>query len=640
MKLTLIRPALMLGVIPFVLSQASAQTPDAGALQQGIQRQLEAGQMQAPPESFVKEKTPTPVAPSKNQTLIDVKGFKVTGMTIVTEVEAQEVLAPFKNRKLTLAQINEAATAIMDLYQKKARIAQAVVPPQEIKDGIVEIKVIEGRVGAIIIEPAFEEDPPRLSSKVTTKFLSYSNPEGGLVDLDGLERSLSLINEIPGVRAEGSLEPGKTDGLTDVRVKVDELSRISGRVDLTNYGSASTGSGQAILSLGLNDLMGIGDAGTVDIIGSAGSIFAQARYFIPANADGLRIGLGASTLSYNTLSQYTALGSASSSGTANTAGFYSTYALERTARSNKTISFSLENKTYINYGPNTFPSPNTTALEAQLNPISSNKTEVQNYSINSATLGLQGNQFVGDASWIWSANAIYGNLHINNALQAAQDSGGNGLTPYVNGSYNNNALVSTCVYYNCPNGQNTSGGYGKLTLASYFNQPLPLNKTNLLFSFNGQIANKNLNTAEQFYLGGPYGVRAYPVTQGGGSQGAVASIELNHTLENNIKFGAFFDAGVIQQYKSLFSNWHYPNWNPGVPSTENPLPGQPANAGNTYALYGTGLNATYTYKKTEITGTVAYRVGNNPLLNSYGQQVNVNGYASSVQLWVKGSLYF
>jgi hemolysin activation/secretion protein len=623
-KFTLFRPVLILVLATLIGSQAGAQTPDAGALQQGILRQLDAEQMQKPPESLIKEKAPTPTAPSKNQTLIDVKGYKVTGMTIVTEAEAQAVLIPFNNRKLTLAQINEAASAIADLYQSKGRIAQAVVPPQEIKDGMVEIKVIEGRIGAIIIEPAFEEDPPRLKSEVSTKFMAHSNPVGGLVDLNGLERSLSLISEIPGVRAEGSLEPGKADGLTDVRVKVDELSRISGRAELTNYGSSSTGSGQAVLSLGLNDLMGIGDAGTIDIIGSTGSIFAQARYFIPGNYDGLRVGIGASTLSYNTLSQYTPLGTPSASGTANIGGFYSTYALERTARSNKTVSFNLENKAYINYGPS---QDSTLANQG--------KQETQNYSINSATLGLQGNQFIGNASLVWSASAVYGSLHINNSIQAAQDSGNLNNIPL--------GVVQKCSSVACPYGQNTSGGYGKILLASYFNKPLPLNKTNLLFSFNGQLANKNLNSAEQFYLGGPYGVRAYPVSQGGGAQGGVASIELKHAYTDDFKFGAFFDAGVIQQYKSLFTNWQYPYWAQTAEAASTSgggYIGNPVNAGNTYALYGTGLNATYTYKKSEITGIVAYRVGSNPLLNSYGQQVNVNGYASSVQLWIKGSLFF
>lgn len=571
MKITLIRPALILVLAPFMGSQAGAQSPDAGALQQGIQRQLDADQMQAPPESFVKEKQPSPTAPSKNQTLIDVKGYKVTGMTIVTEAEAQAALAPFNNRKLTLAQINEAATAISDLYQSKGRIAQAVVPPQEIKDGIVEIKVIEGRVGAIIIEPVFPEDPPRLKSEVTTNFMAYSNPVGGLVDLNGLERSLSLISEIPGIRAEGSLEPGKEDGATDIRVKVDELSRFSGRVDLTNFGSASTGSEQAILSLGLNDLMGVGDAGTIDVIGSIGSVFAQARYYVPGSYDGLRVGIGGSTLSYKTLPNFSPI---SGAGSAGVGGIYANYALERTSRANKTLNLSLEQKSYFNY---------------------SGGLEASNYTIKSTTLGVLGNQFVGNASWIWLVNAVYGELGINNTSQLENDQ----------------------------SGAATSGTYAKININSTFNKPLPLKKTNALLSFNGQWANKNLNSAEQFYLGGPYGVRAYPISQGGGAQGAVASVELNHKYNNDIKLGIFFDAGVVQQYKTTFADWQ------GL-----------TNASNVYPLYATGLNATYAYKKSEISAMLAYRVGNNPLYSQTGQQVNVNGYYQALQLWVKGSLFF
>jgi hypothetical protein len=80
---------------------------------------------------------------------------------------------------------------------------------------------------------------------------------------------------------------------------------------------------------------------------------------------------------------------------------------------------------------------------------------------------------------------------------------------------------------------------------------------------------------------------------------------------------------VIQQYRYVYEGWQ----------------GQ-TNAGNSYPLYATGLNASYAYKKSEVSATVAYRVGNNPLFNQSGQQVNVNGYYQAVQLWVKGSLYF
>jgi hemolysin activation/secretion protein len=550
---------------------------DAGALQQDLQKQIDNNQVVQPPEPLIK-KTPSTVTPKKNQTLIQVNGYRVVGMTLITQEQAQEVLKPFINRKLTLEQINEAANAVVDLYQRIGRIAQAVVPPQDIKDGIIEIKIIEGKVGSVIIEPVVEGDPPRLSKSVTAKYIAYTNAEGSLVDLDGLERSISLINEIPGVRAEGTLEPGTADGTTNIRLKVDEMPMLTGRADLSNYGAPSTGWAQGVASLSLNDLAGIGDSGTVDIIGSVGSIYAQARYYIPATYDGLRVGVGASGLNYRSVPSFSPINSSGVSlgtnGNANTFGFYSTYALERTSRSNKTISLSLENKNYFNY-------------------ISG--VEFSNYTIYSAALGMQGNQFIGDASLLWSATATLGNLNMNNTTQLANDQ----------------------------SGAQTAGGYGKFSWYAMFNQPLPVKKTNLLASFSGQVTNKNLNSAEQFYLGGPYGVRAYPVAQGGGAQGALLTLEVNHTYENDLQLGVFFDMGGVQQYKQTFANWQ------GL-----------TKANNTYALYSTGVTAKYEYKKFLIQGALAFRLGQNPLYNSSGAQLNVDNAYNPVQLWVKGSYYF
>ena len=575
MSIRFTRLALIVSFVCLCACEAFAAGPDAGALEQKLKQQIENEQKEAPAESVIKKKEPTPAAPKDNQILIEVKKFKVTGITLITKEEAALVLAPFENRSLTLKQMNEAANAIVDIYQSKGRIAQAVVPPQKIKDGLVEIKVTEGKIGSIVIEPAFEQDPPRLSNKVTKNFISHFNPEGGLIDLDGLERSVTLLNEIPSVHAEVSLEPGKDDATTNIMMKVDELSKISGRVDVTNYGSASTGYAQAITNISFNDLTGFGDNGSVDIIKSQGSLYVQGRYFVPGNYDGLRIGIGGSSMGYGTLPSFSP--TTISKGRANTIGFYSTYAFERTARSNKTISINLENRSYINY---------------------TNGDEISKYKINSSTINLQGNRFISDGILTYSLSGVAGNLIMDedNAGQIEGDAGS----------------------------INSRGGYGKFSIYALLSKPLPIKQTNLLLTFNGQLATKNLNTAEQLYLGGPYGVRAYPTSQGGGSQGAVISAEINHSFENNIEMGAFLDAGLIQQYKHTYEEWK----------------GE-TNAGNFYALYATGLDAKYRYKKkAEVSGTLAYRLNDNPLFNGNGDQLNVDSHERSVQFWLKGSYFF
>jgi hypothetical protein len=90
-----------------------------------------------------------------------------------------------------------------------------------------------------------------------------------------------------------------------------------------------------------------------------------------------------------------------------------------------------------------------------------------------------------------------------------------------------------------------------------------------------------------------------------------------------LQVGAFFDAGLIQQYITTYTNWQ----------------GQ-TRANNSYSLYATGLSAKYQYQKVQLSGALAWRVGNNPLYNSSGQQLNADNQYRSVQGWIKGSLYF
>ena len=547
-----------------------AQAPDAGALQQQLQREVDQERPTPAPEGFLKKKERELTPPKPGEALIDVKGFKVTGITLITEPQALEVLKPYTNKQLTVTQIKEAANEVALLYQRIGRVAQATLPPQNVTDGIIEIKMIEGRMGDVIIE-RFKESPGKLKSEVIQQFFYANNPQGDLLSLPGLERSLALLNELPGTVIEGQMTEGSAAGTSNISIVSAETPWFNGRVDASNYGSASTGVPQAIASLSLNNLAGIGDQFTIDAIGSQGSIYGQVRYGMPVGYDGWKVSVGANNLNYKTLTSFSPT---ISEGNAQVYGIYSTYAITRTSSSQSNLIINYENKNYVN---------------------KTNSIEVSNYQLNNISLGLNGYQRASDSSVSWGITAIAGSLAINNTTQA------------------NNDL----------NGAATSGGFGKLTFNGAYTQQLPIERTSAQLSAYGQIANKNLNSAEQFYLGGPYGIRAYPVAQGGGSQGAIASLEVTHRYDQHIFLGAFFDAGVVQQYVSTFAGWQ------GL-----------TNAANTYPLYATGLTAKYSHGKFLVQAALAFRVGSNPLYNQNGQQLNVDNAYRSPQGWIKGTFYF
>ncbi|WP_216223188.1 ShlB/FhaC/HecB family hemolysin secretion/activation protein [Polynucleobacter sp. UK-Kesae-W10] len=546
-----------------------AQAPDAGALQQQLQREVDQNRPSQAPAPLVK-KAPSPSKPAASKETLEVKKFVVSGATLISPDQIAQTLAPFENRELSFDQIREAANAVTALYTKIGRTAQAVIPPQDVVGGVIKINILEGKVGKVIID-LDKTAPSRLKSSVIQEFISDNNPDGAFIDLNGLERSMALLNELPGNESAAELLAGDKEESTNISVSAKDTGFFTGRIDASNYGSPSTGAAQAVASLNLNNLSGIGDQVSLDAIGSQGSIYGTLKYGLPIGSNGWRLSVGVSALDYKSIPSFSPT---VSQGNAQTYGLYGTYALERSATSTTNFVVNYENKNYNN---------------------STNGSETSRYQLNNVTAGFNGTKNFGEQFVNWGVNAIVGTLNIGNTNQ-----------------YNNDQA-----------GAATNGTFTKLSFNGALTSALPIDRTTAIVSIYGQLANKNLNTAEQLYLGGPYGVRAYPVAQGGGAQGAVASVEVMHSLPNQLQVGAFVDAGVIQQYITTWTGWQ----------------GQ-TNAGNTYPLYAAGPIAKYNYDKLQLIASLAFRVGNNPLYNSSGQQINVDNYYRTVQGWIKGTYFF
>jgi hemolysin activation/secretion protein len=86
----------------------------------------------------------------KDKSTLLVRHFKVEGAEVVSEAEIREILTPYENRKLTLAQIYEAADKITTLYRDRGYLlAKAYVPAQNATGGTLRVKVVPGRYGSI-----------------------------------------------------------------------------------------------------------------------------------------------------------------------------------------------------------------------------------------------------------------------------------------------------------------------------------------------------------------------------------------------------------------------------------------------------------------------------------------------------------
>jgi hemolysin activation/secretion protein len=553
-------------------SLAYAQV-DAGALQQGLERQLPLPSPLALPSPTAKDPL-RPSTPASSDVTFEVKSFVLEGISLLPEASVQEILKPWVGRPVNFDDLQKACDAVMEFYRKNGFTVQAILPPQKIANGVVKILVTEAKLSSVIVDTP--DGPTRFSKETAAEYITYANPIGQPLNSKAIERALIILNETPGVMVSSQLEPGEKDGDTALRMQLTQPQWYQGKVEANTYGSRTTGANQGVIALnGINPL-GIGDQVSVNGIYSDGSQYVQGAYSLPGSKDGLRFGVSGTFLNYKNVSNYAQSASAGY-GDAWTTGISAAYPLIREQGTNLNLNANYDIKSYMN--------KNLLTMQT-----------ISSYNIKNTSLGLSGNHydsFGGGGVSSGSVTAVLGYLDI---------------------------LGTSMQGY----GQYTPSSFTKFTFAGNRTQQLTEDgETSLYMAVNGQFSSVNLNSAEQIYMGGPYAVRAYPVAQGGGSQGGVGTVELRHQFPDRITGSLFYDIGIVQQYKNVYQGWQ------GL-----------TNANNTYSLKGAGFGVKWDWEGWNLGAMVAWQLGGNPLYSSTGQQTNTDGTTTNPRGWFTASYQF
>ncbi len=222
------------------------------------------------------------------QEKVRVARIRVTGATIFPAEDLRALVADAEGKDLTLAEIEALAGRITTHYRTQGYVlARAYVPPQEIRDGVVEIAVLEGRVGGVEVEGARWYSPDLLKSYVAPP------KEAPVFHAGRHERGLLLLNDLPGLTVKSTLKPGADVGTTDVVLNVEKNRLLTGSVDVNNYGARLTGWYRFGFSLDVNNPLGFGDGLSLRgvISDKAEDVwFARGAYTVPVSMWGTKVG--------------------------------------------------------------------------------------------------------------------------------------------------------------------------------------------------------------------------------------------------------------------------------------------------------------------------------------------------------------
>ena len=219
-----------------------------------------------------------------------IKKIVVTGAKTVPEAEIKKITAPFENQKLTLKKTADVAKLFEQEYRNRGYLTTiAYLPPQRIIDEKIEIRIVEGRMGDLLVEGNRYFSSENIKRYWRIKYQDLMTGEEMLA-------SLRRLNENPDREVKLVLRPGKSQGLTDAYLKVKDRLPIHFIASLDNQGSRNSGRYRPTFMLRHNDFL-IPDSsflfGTI-FSNDFGALFTQ--YDVPLNTSGTKLSL-ASTLS-------------------------------------------------------------------------------------------------------------------------------------------------------------------------------------------------------------------------------------------------------------------------------------------------------------------------------------------------------
>ncbi|SNS89411.1 Hemolysin activation/secretion protein [Noviherbaspirillum humi] len=515
---------------------AQAQVPDAGSLLRGIEQ----APPPAPPRLDAKPST-TLEAQSVGDT-VEVRAFRISGNTLLPEDKLQQRLARYIGRALTLPQLESAISELSLAYADAGYGARAYLPPQDVMNGEIQVMVIEGRFAALRLRPA--DGLPGMPAERVRRYVEAVQQAGQPMQLDQLERGMTLLNDLAGVRANAALDAGKEAGDIDLLLDLRQTPRVDGSIDLANTGSRSTGTLQASGLLNLNNPFGGGDQANLRLLATQGSNYIRGGYVRPIGVEGWKLAVHAAWYDYRLGAELAATNAA---GRATVYGASLSYPLVITRMSKLHFSGMLESRGYLN--------------RANGATISDKQMEVFTASLSGGTFdGWMGGGYTG-----YGIGLATGRLALDNGGDAAADA----------------------------QGPKAAGNYSKLGWNLLRYQSVGSAWT-LSLSANGQNASKNLDSSEKLYLGGPSGVRAYPVNEGAGDHGWLLNAEIRRAITPAVQAGVFADRGLVQQHKTQWAG-----------------AAGPAKVG----LSGMGASLSWSRDGWAAKAMMAWRIGENPLRN-------------------------
>lgn len=494
--------ALSCGYISLALAQTSAPTAS------DVLRQLDRAVPEAPTSrQGLTIELPAPLRPQPGGLQVQVRELQIRGNTLFSTEVLRNVVSQRLDASLDLAGLRGLTDELAAFYAKQGYpFVRIYLPEQDVSAGVLQLMVVEGRYGAIRIQPAQNLSREREFGPEVVPIIEgflQGVKVGDFIQGSMLERSTLLLEDQPGVKVTPIIQPGEALGTGDLMIRYQRTAPFLGEVGLDNNGSRFTGQYRAKADLIWNSPFTFGDQLRLTGMQSSGRLsLGSMSYSRLLSSQGLRMRASYAYTDYGLGADYASL---KRSGVAKIPSLGLSYPIVRTQAANLTVSITGQRKTFLD---------NDGLQLTRERKTSESMPLTAQFDFRDTLLG---------------GGINYGYVTVTRGRLALEGS----------------------ALSNDQSGANTNGGFTKVEIDFSRLQALPGTLSLSMRWYEQMTTRKNLDASEGVSFGGPTGVRAYPVGEGSGDKGRLLQLELRHATPDFTAY-AFYDEARVKINASVY----------------------------------------------------------------------------------------
>lgn len=402
----------------------------------------------------------------------DVNEYLVRGNHLLGAEDIEKAVEPYLGPGRSLDDVHAARDALQKTYQARGYQSVVVeVPPQQVKNGVLLLQVVENSIGRVRVEGARYHSPEAIRDAVP------SLAEGTVPNFTRAQAELAQVNTQPGQQVMPVIKPGTLPQTMDVTLKVEDSYPLHASLEVNNEHSADTPELRAVANVRYDNLWQAGHVISATYIvapqdRSAAEVYALS-YLAPLGGSWSVLGSG-----YKSNSNVNTLGGSTVLGKGHAFSLQAVHTLPVLGAYSQSLSFGINHK---HFDQNISLGDQSSRVPITYDPLMVSYTGQRTGDKSSLMFTVAGNF---GFSGLGSSRTEFDNLRYK-----AKD---------------NYAYVRSDINYT-----HALGGDFSLAVRG-----------------SAQLSDSPLVSSEQFAAGGASSVRGYLEAEDTGDNGAVASVEL------------------------------------------------------------------------------------------------------------------